>query len=816
VRPCSSRTSLVLLIIVSVLLPALRPPPASAQQIVSGTISGSVVEETTGQPIEGATVRLAGREERTLTNRQGSFWLEGVPAGTHELILEVIGHEPRRIHGVSVAVGESLDLGVLALVVAPIVLDRVQVTATRDQRSIGEVAALITVVDRAQIERDGRVELTQALENVPGLVVSAQHHSFQSVTLRGMPRAGNEWTTTLLLIDGVPQTDSRNSARVINLPINDANSIEIARGPNSALYGRTAIGGVVNVMTRNPTPFSRAQLDMEMGGFGHLKGLGVLSGPLNDRSGYYLSASTSRNTGYFDQPFDFTIDQQALFGKLTFSPGTRTSGMVSANYVVSDNAVPTPIPVIDGQPLTVLEPSFTRFRNLNLPTANYHQKELRTTANLQVALGERVTFSDVIGFRRIQYRFDDDGDVIGAPFDLAARTFTQYPFELTTDEDIFFHDARLLILPRMGALENSLQIGFSVEHTDGYGAGNLIYTDEETLGWPLSFVDPRWPAPEDWRYWRFGGNDYRVTIAAGYANYSVEPLPWLILDAGARYDHAWMHNVQRFAAGEPEIRDGFSAFSPKLSATFRMLRDRPTGALGNVTLNTYATYSEAFLPPRSPSGLRPADEAIRLVPEDVANYEVGAKGAILGGQVTFEGAFFTMQRDGIVVSTREGPLFRPSNAGTQNYRGLETGLTWNPLPEISLYANGSFYRNRFGDFVIQRAAGDIDLSGNRLPIAPDRILNGGVAWQHRSGVGVSTNVKHMGDRYLDQGNTFLLDPVTLVDTAMSFRGDRVRVTLAAQNLFDAEYITMGDISNAQSINPAAPRQLRLTASMATR
>jgi len=51
----------------------------------------------------------------------------------------------------------------------------------------------------------------------------------------------------------VPQTLSNNGARVIGLTTNDTSSIEIVRGPNSALYGRTAIGGSVNMRTADPT-----------------------------------------------------------------------------------------------------------------------------------------------------------------------------------------------------------------------------------------------------------------------------------------------------------------------------------------------------------------------------------------------------------------------------------------------------------------------------------------------------------------------------------------------------------------------------------
>ena len=100
--------------------------------------------------------------------------------------------------------------------------------------------------------------------------------------LRGLPRGGNEFTSTLLLVDGVPQTDSRNSSRVINLPIDDADSIEVVRGPNSALYGRTAIGGAVNVRTGEPTSENRAGLDVTGGDFGFLKGAARASGPVGD------------------------------------------------------------------------------------------------------------------------------------------------------------------------------------------------------------------------------------------------------------------------------------------------------------------------------------------------------------------------------------------------------------------------------------------------------------------------------------------------------------------------------------------------------
>src|SRR6185436_17888081 len=120
--------------------------------------------------------------------------------------------------------------------------------------SIGEVAAQTDIIDRSTIEARGDQTLVQAISHVPGAVVSTQLGVFESVMLRGMPRGDPEFTNTLLLIDGVPQATSRNGSRVIGLTINDASTIEVVRGPNSALYGRTAIGGAVNILTADPTP----------------------------------------------------------------------------------------------------------------------------------------------------------------------------------------------------------------------------------------------------------------------------------------------------------------------------------------------------------------------------------------------------------------------------------------------------------------------------------------------------------------------------------------------------------------------------------
>ena len=772
----------------------------------TGTIAGTVVARENGEPAADAVVMVEGSSLVGVTNAVGRFEIEDVPAGPTVLVVQAAGFLELRTPSVQVVATATLPI-TIELEVTPNYLERVQVTASKAPLSIGELAAQADIVDRADIDERGDQRLTQAIAHVPGVIVSTQAGSFESVMLRGLPRDGNEFTSTLLLIDGIPQTDSRNSSRVINLPITDASSIEVIRGPNSALYGRTAIGGTVNVLTASPTPEHQSNFDITGGGFNFFKGAARASGPVADWGGYFVSASSERNSGFYTGPFDFNVDQTSVFAKLTFVPDSKSYGSVSANRVVSAQSLPTNVPIIGGQFLSDIDPQFDRLTDLNVEGPNYRQNEGRFTANYTRQFTDEVRLVNVFGYRQIQYKFIDSGDITGAPFDLAANTLTQYPFELQTDEDIFYGESRVESDLVLGGMETSFIAGGSFEWTSGFGAGNLMFTDADTFGWPLNYLDPVHPAKSDWEFFRFGGNDYTVGILGIFGQFSIEPTNRLILTAGGRYDRLDLDNTLTFRPEQPVVEDAFDAFSPKLSATFKLLPDDMS-----TDVNLYGQYSQAFLPPRRPSGLRPGDDEIKLNPEDINNYEVGVKGSVFDGEVSFEGTYFYMTRDGIVHNVRQGPFFIPTNAGEHKYKGVELGATWAATSQVLLYANGAFYRNRFGTFVIEGEGGDTDLTGNRLPIAPDRIINGGVVITPAPAFNIRVDVKHVGDVMVDQGNTFELDPYTLLDAAVSWYVGPTRITLSAHNLFNEEYYWNGDTSLAESADPGAPRQVLLTTS----
>ncbi len=777
-----------------------RVDPLGAQTATASAIEGVVVGRESGRAVEGAVVSVEGSGVSTTTNAIGRFRISDVTPGATVLVVKATGFLDMPVPAVTVLAGETTSITV-ELELTPNYMERVQVTARKTAEQIGDIAAQADVVERATIDSRGDQTLTQAVSRVPGALVSTQLGIFESVTLRGLPRGDPEFTNTLLLIDGVPQTLSNNGARVVALPITDAGSIEVVRGPNSALYGRTAIGGAINVRTEDPTSDHQFAGEFTGGELEMVKGIAKASGPLAPWGGYYVSATTERGGGYFVDKTsdDFETNLWALFGKVTFAPDNRSFGSVSMNYADSDNSTPTNEPVVEGRLLHELEPGFDRFTNLNIPGPNYHQDEARLTANYTRWLASWTRMVALFGYRNVQHKFIDDGDFIGSPYDLEANTLSMYPFSQQLDEDILYQEVRFELTPSL-PMKSLLLIGGSYEWTGGSLFSDFIYNDPDLFGFTINYLNPVIPPRSEWQH-DVGNREYHLGVTGIFGQWIVEPTSRLVLAMGGRYDRLDLDNSRN---GGATIEDSFDAFSPKLSATFRLLSD---GSQSGSALNIYGAYSQSFLPPRRPSSLIPDEVPLNLQPEEIVNYEAGVKGGLLHGRVSFEATYFWMTEDGVVLSTRQGPFFVPTNAGELRYKGVETGVGFTVTPRVSLYLNASFYRNRFGDFVIETEDGDTDLTGHRLPMSPDHIVNWGATFRATDSVDATFSVKHVGDVQTNRSNTFELDPYALVDAAVSWRRGPVRLTLSGHNLFDEEYYWNSDGDTA---DPGRPRQVLFT------
>jgi len=240
----------------------------------------------------------------------------------------------------------------------------VVVTATRVATPVADIPAGVTVITRQDIETHGYNTLVDALQSVPGLRVaqSGEPGGQASVFIRG-----TNSDAVLVLRDGMPVNDASDPSAAFNFGVDtlaDVQRIEIIRGPMAALYGSSAIGGVINLITRRGTEQgAHWEGDLSGGYPRQIRGSAVASGvegPLD----YALILESQSQRGYDSTPQRESIytgvpqgyrDHMATVNLgYTVVPGTRLSLLLRArqdiygfNELGGFDADGNPLPTFD-------------------------------------------------------------------------------------------------------------------------------------------------------------------------------------------------------------------------------------------------------------------------------------------------------------------------------------------------------------------------------------------------------------------------------------------------------------------------------------
>ena len=174
-------------------------------------------------------------------------------------------------------------------------LARVEVTGSRLAEDIRDIPAPTYVVTREEIENSGARDLQEVLNRVPGvngIGGSASLVQGKNIAVRGLN------SEVLLLVDGIPFMDTHNGTGskhgcafdLRGFDLSSIERIEIVKGASSALYGSTATGGVVNVITRKGSEKSSGYIRVDGGSKdyykGTIRGTAVMSDDLKVTLGY--------------------------------------------------------------------------------------------------------------------------------------------------------------------------------------------------------------------------------------------------------------------------------------------------------------------------------------------------------------------------------------------------------------------------------------------------------------------------------------------------------------------------------------------------
>ena len=217
---------------------------ASARAQETGTVQGTVTLIGGAGPVHGALVLVVGAGATALTEDDGRFALEGLPAGSYEVLAQR-EHLTARRQMIAVVAGEVVTVD-FELAPSPI-HEQVTVTASAGgAETTFEAFNAVTTLDSYDLVQGGHGSLGEALQNEPGIA----GRSFGPGASRPIIR-GFDGDRVLILDDGVRTGDlsSQSGDHGVTIDPAGAERIEIVRGPATLLYGSNAVGGLVNVIS---------------------------------------------------------------------------------------------------------------------------------------------------------------------------------------------------------------------------------------------------------------------------------------------------------------------------------------------------------------------------------------------------------------------------------------------------------------------------------------------------------------------------------------------------------------------------------------
>ena len=218
-----------------------------------------------------------------------------------------------------------------------IALDEVVVTAQKRAENVQNVPLAVSVVTARQLESAGVKEFTDVSRVAPSLTIrQADQPINASVALRGIGTfaygIGVE-PSVAVQIDDVPVSFQ---ARAFS-DLTDVERIEVLRGPQSTLYGKSASAGLINITTRDPSAKFSVLANALATDDHEYRGAVSLSGPIGETLGYRLSASRSEYDGNVKNLYDHTKvngrDETSIRGKLLWRPMDELKVTLGASYI---------------------------------------------------------------------------------------------------------------------------------------------------------------------------------------------------------------------------------------------------------------------------------------------------------------------------------------------------------------------------------------------------------------------------------------------------------------------------------------------------
>ncbi|GGD17579.1 TonB-dependent receptor [Hyunsoonleella pacifica] len=585
------------------------------------------------------------------------------------VIVQFIGHK-------TVEKSLSEGLNIIVLRESDEVLDEVVISASRELQKRKEVPASISVITSKDIEDTKALGIDQLVNDVPGVIMSTSRAAGNEQHFMAVRSPISTRSLFLYVEDGLPIRPTAVFNHNALLEMNDVafDRVEVLKGPASSIYGSEAIGGSFNFLTKNPTrnftggfgyqtnDMGLTRYDIELSQYaGENTGLYLgaqyiqrADGPV-EHSDYEKFAVTFKTVSHLSSTTDWTNVFDIIDYRSDMSGSLSESDYSGGNYE-SD------------QTFTEREALAFRFRSSLEKRWNVKNK---TTFNFIFRKNE---MAQNPSYRIRQFR--NQGQLTGfGSGEINSNTFTSYVGLIQHKIDFDFANSSLIVgasadfSPQRYIAE---RLSVIVDTDSGRNTDFTINSGDFILNY-----------------------DADIFNYAGYFQYEINPIKKLKLTVALRYDGFKYdyNNLVDGIAGPSDSKNTYDNISPKFGANFNMNRN----------LGFYANYSNGFTPPQTSTLYRNSfvgvgEEVFDLKPSNYDNFEVGTYFNIQN-KLKVDAAIYVLEgKDTLITLRDENDEFFNANAGKTRSYGIEYGITYTPLKELTISHNGSFAKHRYIEF----------------------------------------------------------------------------------------------------------------------
>lgn len=633
-------------------------------------------------------------------------------------------------------------------------LEEVVVTAEKREEKLQNVPVAVTAYSETALRDSGVRNTADVLTMTPNVTFDQSFTVGNSfITLRGIEQINNADPPVAVVVDGVPEGNQKQ----LRMELFDIERVEVLAGPQGALYGRDAIGGAINIITRQPTNDFSGFAVVGGGSGAEKNGIFAASGPIiDDRllfrvSGEYKDSDGLITNSYLHEKVDFYTSKDVrakLLWKATddLKVDLRFAHTDNSGGATYDVAIPNSLS--DPSNVQDLAPHADLLGNSELQS-----EEGTLKADWTLPAG---TATWITGWTKLNEKyygslgFCNPVDCPGGLFGLGT---------VSQQQDL---DVRLV--------SHELRFASNADQPLRYLAGAYYLDTHRGLLTQANALDlPGEPAIVD-------SDEFdRNKAYAGFGQLDWDFLTQSTLSVSGRYDKD--DRNQTDVADGAQREASFDAFQPK--ATLSQKFD--TNQLG------YLTYSTGF---RS-GGFNGIGQLQPFQKELLRNFEVGYKSTWLDQRLTFNAAAFYERDTGFqffYIDLNQGGAQVIANLNSVALWGAEIETQAVLARDWTAYLNIGLLNSRI--LAVDPTLGVPAAVGNKTPkTVPDKINVGSQKEWSLGGykAGLRADVEYRGRKYWDTSNVDVMNPVVLVGARASLRHGPWEIAFQGRNLLNKYY-----------------------------